>query len=109
MADEEMCTPGEGGCERCRHKATPRDEQLRRSMTNRLSRIIGQLGGVKKMIEEDRYCGDVLTQIAAAESALQALGYEVLRDHMATCVTEQIRAGNDGIVDEAVELIRKLK
>ena len=52
-------------------------------MQNRLSRIIGQLGGIKKMLDENRYCGDVLTQIAAAESALQALGYMVLRDHMA--------------------------
>ena len=115
MADNEMCcgdTLGEGcagECMHCRHKATPRDEQLKRSMLNRLSRIIGQLGGVKKMIEDDRYCGDVLTQIAAAESALQALGYEVLRDHMATCVAEQIRLGNGEIVDEALELIKKLK
>lgn len=71
--------------------------------------MIGQLGGISKMLEENRYCGDVLTQVAAVESALQSFGYLVLKEHMETCVVEHIQAGNTQIVDEAVELIKKLK
>ena len=71
--------------------------------------MIGQLGGIKKMIEEDRYCGDILMQVAAVESALQALGYVMLQDHMETCVVEEIQNGNTAIVDEAIELVKKLK
>ena len=69
----------------------------------------GQLDGVLKMIEDDRYCGDILMQVAAVESALQALGYVMLQDHMETCVVEEIQNGNTAIVDEAIELVKKLK
>ena len=69
----------------------------------------GQLDGVLRMIEEDRYCGDILMQVAAVESALQALGYVMLQDHMETCVVEEIQNGNTAIVDEAIELVKKLK
>ncbi len=93
----------------CRRKHTPRDEQAKRKLVNRLNRMIGQLGGIKKMVEEDRYCGDILMQIAAVESALQALGYVVLQDHMESCVVEEIQKGNTAIVDEAIELVKKLK
>ena len=113
MADNEMCcgdAPSEccaGECVHCRHKATPRDEQLKRSMLNRLSRIIGQLGGVKKMIEDDRYCGDVLTQLAAVESAVKAISREVMRDHLETCVVEGIQSGDTEVVDEVMGLFKK--
>ncbi len=92
-----------------RHKHTPRDEETVRRLQNRLNRIIGQLGGIKAMLDDNRYCGDILTQIAAAESALQSFGYLVLREHMETCVVEEIRHGNTAIVEEAVDLIKKLK
>lgn len=93
----------------CRYKHTPRSEEAKKKLTNRLNRVIGQLGGIKKMIEEDRYCGDILMQVAAVESALQALGYVMLQDHMETCVVEEIQNGNTAIVDEAIELVKKLK
>ncbi len=93
----------------CRYKHTPRSEEAKKKLTNRLNRMIGQLGGIKKMVEEDRYCGDILMQVAAVESALQALGYVMLQDHMETCVVEEIQNGNTAIVDEAIELVKKLK
>lgn len=93
----------------CRYKHTPRSEEAKKKLTNRLNRVIGQLGGIKKMVEEDRYCGDILMQVAAVESALQALGYVMLQDHMETCVVEEIQNGNTAIVDEAIELVKKLK
>ena len=93
----------------CRYKHTPRSEEAKKKRINRPNRVIGQLGGIKKMVEEDRYCGDILMQVAAAESALQALGYVMLQDHMETCVVEEIQSGNTAIVDEAIELVKKLK
>ena len=91
------------------HKATPRDPKELRQLQNRLKRMIGQLNGISKMLDDNRYCGDILIQVAAVESALQSFGYLVLQDHLETCVVEQIRQGNTQIVEEAVELIKKLK
>ena len=78
----------------CHYKATPRGDMELRQLQNRLKRMIGQLNGIGKMLEDNRYCGDILVQVAAVESALQAFGYLVLQDHL---------------VDEALELIKKLK
>lgn len=93
----------------CHHKSTPRNEQELKQLKNRLSRIIGQMNGIGRMLDENRYCGDILTQVAAVESALQSFGYEILKDHMETCVVEEVQKGNTAVVDEAVELIKKLK
>lgn len=96
-------------CCDCHQKATPRQEKELKQLKNRLNRITGQLNGIGRMLEENRYCGDILTQVAAVESALQAFGYLILQDHMETCVVEEIKKGNTAIVDEAVELMKKLK
>ncbi len=93
----------------CRYKDTPRSEQTLKQLRNRINRITGQLNGIQKMLDDNRYCSDILIQIAAAESALQSVGYVILEEHMQTCVTEQIRAGNTEIIKEAVELVKKLK
>lgn len=91
------------------HKSTPRSEKKLRLLQNRLKRMVGQLNGIGKMLDDNRYCGDILIQVAAVESALQSFGYLVLQDHLETCVVEEIQKGNTQIVDEAVELIKKLK
>ncbi len=93
----------------CKTKATPRSEENCKLLQNRLNRIIGQLGGIKKMIDDNRYCGDILTQVAAAESALQNLGYVILQDHLESCVTEQVKSGNNDIMNETIDLIKKIK
>lgn len=92
-----------------RHKAIPRSEKTQKQLQARLNRMIGQMNGIKKMLDENRYCGDILTQIAAVESALQSLGYIVLQEHMETCVVEEIQKGNTQILDEAIGLMKKLK
>ena len=61
------------------------------------------------MIDDNRYCGDILIQIGAVESALQGLGYQILQEHMETCVTEEVKQGNTAIMAEAVELMKRLK
>lgn len=91
----------------CRHKSTPRSMELQADMQKRLNRAIGQLTGVKGMIEDNRYCGDVLTQLAAAESAVRRVSEMVLAEHMRTCVVEEVRAGNDEVIDEVMALMRR--
>ena len=95
--------------EAAHYRRTPRSEADLRQLRNRLSRMAGQLNGIGRMLDENRYCGDILIQIAAVERALQSFGYIILRDHMNTCVAEEVRNGNDAVMDEAVELMKKLK
>ena len=100
---------GSASCHACHHKRTPRSEEDLKNLKNMLNRIVGQLGGISKMLDENRYCGDILTQVAAAESALQSFGYLILKEHMETCVVEEVQNGNTEIVEEAFALIKKLK
>lgn len=108
-ADTKRDTEGNDVCACCRHKNTPRDAAGQKKLTSRINRIIGQLNGIQNMIDDNRYCGDILIQIGAVESALQGLGYQVLQEHMETCVVEQVKQGNTAIVAEAVELMKKIK
>ena len=89
-------------CE-CRHKATERSAEFQK----RLNRAIGQLNGVKNMIEDNRYCGDVLIQLSAAESAVHTVSEMLLRDHLETCVTERVREGDTEVIDEAMQLVKR--
>ena len=101
------CTETECSC--CHQKATPRQEKEVKQLKNRLSRMMGQLNGIGRMLDENRYCGDILTQVAAVESALQSFGYLILQEHMETCMVEEIGKGNLDVIEEAVELVKKLK
>lgn len=109
--DAESRASAENGAEACccHLKSTPRTDKELKQLKNRLSRIVGQLNGIGRMLDENRYCGDILTQVAAVESALQSFGYLVLQEHMETCVVEEIQKGNTSVVEEAVELVKKLK
>lgn len=60
------------------------------------------------MIDDNRYCGDILIQISAVESALKSLGYIIMQNHLETCVTEQIKSGNDEIIGEVMELFKRI-
>ena len=94
------------GCA-CGHKATPRDPGFQKDLQTRLNRAIGQLNGIKSMIDDNRYCGDVLTQLAAVEKAVSRISEKVLRDHLETCVADRIRNGDDTAIDEVMTLIRQ--
>ena len=91
----------------CHTKHTPRSDELKKNVTRRLNRAIGQLNGVKTMVEEDRYCGDVLTQLAAAESALKSVSRLILQDHLETCVVERVQQGDTEVVDELMSLLKQ--
>lgn len=92
-----------------RYKKTPRSEEQLKTLRSRMNRIAGQVAGIQRMLDDNRYCGDILMQIAAVESALQSVGYLVLQEHMRSCVAEGVREGRDEMLDEAVELMKKLK
>ncbi len=85
-----------------------RPEKEYRDLINRLSRIEGQIRALRRMVEENAYCPDILTQSSAAAQALNAFNRELISSHMRTCVAEDIRAGRDGTVDEMVDLLRRL-
>lgn len=95
--------------EKCPHcKKDPRNPELVENLQKRLNRIAGQVNGVTKMITENRYCGDVLIQIAAIESALKEVGYIILKDHMLTCVSSDIKQDDFSSLEEAIEIAKKL-
>ena len=97
------------GCPACHQRHTPRSEEELRQLKNRLNRMVGQLNGISRMLDENRYCGDILIQISAVEKALQGFGYTVLQSHMESCVAEEVRNGNPDIMAETLELMKKLK
>ena len=89
-------------------KKTERAEKDKKKLVNRLSRIEGQIRGIKKMIENDAYCNDVLIQSAAVGAAINAFNRELLSNHIHSCVVRVIREGKDEVVDELMVTLQKL-
>ena len=85
-----------------------RNESERRDLMNRLKRIEGQVRGLQRMLEEDAWCSDILTQASAVNSALNSFCRVLLVNHIRTCVSEDIRAGRDETVDELMDTLQKL-
>lgn len=90
----------------CRHKK--RSEEEYKNLIHRLNRIEGQIRGIRGMVEKDVYCADILVQVAAANSALNAFSRELLSQHVRTCVADDLRAGSDEKLDELLKLLPKL-
>ena len=89
-------------------KKKQRDPEEKKKLMNRLSRIEGQIRGLKGMVEKDDYCADILTQAAAANAALNAFSRELLSEHIRTCVREDIISGKDETLDELLATLQKL-
>lgn len=89
-------------------KTKHRDSTEYKSLITRLNRVEGQIRGIKNMVETDRYCVDILTQVSAAQSALNSFAKELLAQHIKTCVVHDIREGHDEVVDELVCTLQKL-
>lgn len=92
----------------CCQRTKQRGEEEYRSLINRLNRIEGQVRGVKKMLDRDAYCTDILVQVSAVGAALNAFSRGLLSNHIRTCVTDDIKDGKDETVDELVLLLQKL-
>lgn len=95
-------------CPHCSGKHKMRDEKERKDLINRLKRIEGQVRGVEGMLEKDAYCPDILIQVQAITSALNSFNKVLLANHVKSCVADNIRSGNDEVVDELVETLQKL-
>jgi len=92
----------------CCHKSKHREEKELRDLTTRLSRIEGQIRGIRGMVERDAYCTDILTQVAAANAALNSFTKVLLANHIKTCVAQDIRDGKTETIDELVMTLQKL-
>jgi DNA-binding FrmR family transcriptional regulator len=89
-------------------KHRDKDGKEYKCLISRLNRIEGQVRGVRAMVENDRYCVDILTQVSAIQSALNAFNKELLAQHIKSCVIHDIREGKDEVVDELVCTLQKL-
>ncbi len=98
----------EAACPCCSGKHKDREAQEKRDLMNRLKRIEGQVRGVEGMLENDAYCTDILMQVSAITSALNSFNKVLLSNHVKTCVADNIRQGNDEVVDELVTTLQKL-
>ena len=92
----------------CQHKTKHRSPEEQKSLTNRLSRIEGQVRGLREMLQKDAYCTDILVQVSAVTSALNSFSKELLATQIRTCVADGIRQGDDGVIDELVTTLQKL-
>jgi DNA-binding FrmR family transcriptional regulator len=110
IIDEKPAACGCGAHEEGR-KAIGVDPESKTRNLHRLRRIEGQVRGLQKMIDEDRYCADILTQISSVQEALRAVSRELMRNHLKHCATNAIREGSDAeaeaMYDELVDLMYK--
>lgn len=92
----------------CLLKHKHREDKEYRDLIHRLNRIEGQVRGIRAMVEQERYCIDIITQVSAVTSALNAFNKELLSQHIKTCVADNIRNGSDEVVDELCDTLKKL-
>lgn len=101
--ENSCCCPAE-----VTNRTTKRSEKLRTDLLSRLSRIEGQVRGIKGMVEKDSYCDDVLNQVAAAQAALNSVAKILLESHIRGCVVRKIKNGDEEVIDELIHTIGKL-
>lgn len=94
--------------ENCCHKTKERTEAEQKALLNRLSRIEGQIRGIKGMVDENAYCTDIIMQVSAVTAALNSFNKELLAAHIKTCVSTDVKEGKTETVDELVETLKKL-
>lgn len=95
-------------CPCCENRIKERTEEETRQLLNRLSRIEGQVRGVKGMVEKSAYCPDIMLQVSAVIAALNSFNREMLATHIRTCVTDGLRRGDDSKADELIETLHKI-
>ena len=104
---EAFMTPG-FSCHEDSHRKKIRTEEEKKALVKRLKLAEGQIRGIQKMIEEDAYCPDILIQVSAVTSALNSFNKELLACHIRSCVSEDIKNGNNEAIDDFVKTIQKL-
>ena len=94
-------------CDKCCGKKTHRAENEKKLLNNRLSKIEGQIKGVRKMIGEDAYCNDVLIQLSAIENSVKSLSNQILENHLYTCIARDMENGKVDAIDEIISLFKR--
>lgn len=92
----------------CCHKKKERPAAEYKDLLHRLNRIEGQIRGIRGMVEEDRYCTDILVQVAAVNAALNSFNKVLLANHIRTCVADDIRNGKEDTIEELVKTLQKV-
>ena len=106
--NETTPAPAEQDSPQCSCRKKERSDKEYKNLQNRLSRIEGQVRGVKKMLENDAYCQDILIQVSAINAALNSFNRLLLANHIRTCVADDIRDGKPDTIDEFVTMLQKL-
>lgn len=88
-------------------KKTERDDEEKKRLLSRINRISGQINGIKKMIDEDDYCNDILIQIIAAEKSLKSLANIMFENHVYRCISNDLEKGNMEVIDELTSLFKR--
>lgn len=108
MEERAVTETKDTNCPMCKHRTKERAGKEKRDMLNRLSRIEGQVRGIKKMVESDVYCPEILIQVSAVNAALNSFNKVLLAEHIRSCVAEDIREGKEETIDELVLVLQKL-
>ena len=99
---------GTKSCPHCSERKKKRTPEEQKALLRRLKLAEGQIRGIRKMVEEDAYCPDILIQVSAVSAALNSFNRELLACHIRSCVAEDIRAGKDESIEEFVKVLQKL-
>ena len=109
MEKKSCCCSAEAEASPDGTKKTIRHGEDKKRLTTRLSKIEGQIRGIKNMVDSDAYCTDILTQVSAARSALESLSMEILKNHIKGCVKRDLKDDKDEVIDELIWTLQKLK
>lgn len=92
-----------------KYKKTKRSDEDKNKLVTRINKLIGQMNGIKKMIEYDRYCDDILIQLSAIDKSIKSLANVILDNHMHTCLIENIENGNYEVINEIIDLFKRFQ
>lgn len=92
-----------------KYKKTKRSDEDKNKLVTRINKLIGQMNGIKKMIEDDRYCDDILIQLSAIDKSIKSLANGILDNHMHTCLIENIENGNYEVINEIIDLFKRFQ
>ena len=92
-----------------KYKKTKRSDEDKNKLVTRINKLIGQMNGIKKMIEDDRYCDDILIQLSAIDKSIKSLANVILDNYMHTCLIENIENGNYEVINEIIDLFKRFQ
>ncbi|MDE5714552.1 MAG: metal-sensing transcriptional repressor [Anaeroplasmataceae bacterium] len=95
--------------EHCSQRITVRKDADKKTLISRLNRIEGQIRGVANMVQDDRYCDDIIIQLSAIDKSIKSLANLLLEKHMKSCVKERLNHGDETILEEIVDLFKRLQ